>query len=55
MYRQDAKKAYDTLITNPAYFSPIIATDADGSPLLTPAEATAENQRIAKFLKTLKI
>ena len=55
MYRQDAKMAYDTLISNPAYFSPIITVDSEGNQLLTPAEATAENQRIAKFLKTLKI
>lgn len=55
MYRQDAKVAYDTLITNPAYFSPIITVDPNGNQLLTPAEAIVENQRVAAFLKTLKI
>lgn len=55
MYRKDAKKAYETLITNPAYFSPIITTDMNGNMVLTPNEAIEENAKIAKFLKALKI
>ena len=55
MYRQDSKKAYETLITNPGYFSPIITVDSSGNSLLTPKEATEENAKLAKFLKGLKI
>lgn len=55
MYRKDAKKAYDTLISNPAYFSPIITTDSSGHSILTPEAAKEENAKIAKFLKGLKI
>lgn len=55
MYRKDAKKAYDTLISNPAYFSPIITTDSAGNVVLSPKEAIEENAKIAKFLKGLKI
>ncbi len=55
MYRKDSKKAYDTLITNPAYFSPIITMDAEGNQILTPSEAIEENKKLAKFLKELKI
>ncbi len=55
MYRKDAKKAYDTLISNPAYFSPIITTDSTGNTVLSPDTAKEENAKIAKFLKGLKI
>lgn len=55
MYRKDAKKAYDTLITNPAFFSPIITVDSEGNVLLQPEEAIKENKRLAGFLKNLKI
>lgn len=55
MYRKDAKKAYDTLITNPAYFSPIITIDSNGHVILSPSQAREENAKIAKFLKGLKI
>lgn len=55
MYRKDAKKAYETLITNPAYFSPIQTTDSAGNIMLNPKEATEENAKLAKFLKGLKI
>ncbi|MBQ9089555.1 MAG: hypothetical protein IJY58_00690 [Alphaproteobacteria bacterium] len=55
MYRQDPKKAYETLISNPAYFSHIITTDKDDNILLTPTEAIEENKKLASFLKKLKI
>lgn len=55
MYRKDAKKAYETLISNPAYFSPIITTDSAGNTVLNPKEAIEENAKIARFLKGLKI
>lgn len=55
MSDQDEKKAYETLITNPAYFSPIITTDINDHTTLTPKEAIEENNRLAKFLKSLKI
>ncbi len=55
MFNKDREKAYETLITNPAYFSPIIAVDSAGNQILTPAEAIEENKKLAKFLKTLKI
>ncbi len=55
MYRKDSKKAYDTLITNPGYFSPIVTVDSSGNLMLTPKEAVEENKKLAKFLKGLKI
>ncbi len=55
MYRQDPKKAYETLISNPAYFSHIITMDKNDNILLTPSEAIAENKKLAAFLKKLKI
>lgn len=55
MYRKDSQKAWETLITNPAYFAPIITTDQNGHTILTPEEAVAENKKIAKFLKSLRV
>lgn len=55
MYRKDSKKAWETLTTNPGYFSPIITTDTNGHTILTPEEALAENKKIAKFLKSLRV
>ena len=54
MTQKDAKKAWEVLITNPAYFSPIKTTDAQGKTILNPTQATEENQKLAKFLKGLK-
>lgn len=55
MYRQDAKKAWETLTTNPGFLSPIITTDRSGRTVLSPKEAVEENKKIAKFLKSLKV
>lgn len=55
MCRKDAKKAWDVLITNPGYFSPIITTDKDGNTLLSPEQAKIENKKIASFLKGLSV
>ena len=54
MIRKDPKRAWEVLTTNPAYFSPIKVTDERGKTVLSPSQATAENARLAKFLKTLK-
>ncbi len=55
MLNRDRDDAYNTLITNPAYFSPIITTDPAGNVILSPSEAIDENRKLAKFLKGLKI
>ena len=55
MCRKDQKKAWEILITNPAWFSPIITTNKDGDVVLTPQQAIEENQKIGKFLKKLSI
>ncbi len=55
MRRTDAAKAWETLITNPAFFAPIITTDSMGRQTLTPEKAIEENKRLAKFLKSLKV
>ena len=54
MIRKDPKKAWEVLTTNPAYFSPIKVMDERGKTILSPSQATAENAKLAKFLKTLK-
>lgn len=55
MYRKNPQKAWETLITNPGYFSPIITTDQNGNTILTPEEAITENRKIAQFLKSLRV
>lgn len=55
MSRKDPKKAWDVLISNPGYFSPIITTDKEGKTILTPEQAKTENKKIAKFLKGLSV
>lgn len=55
MCRKDQKKAWEILITNPAWFSPIITTNKEGEVVLTPQQAIEENQKIGKFLKKLSI
>lgn len=55
MCRKDPKKAWEILITNPAWFSPIIITNKDGEVVLTPQQAIEENKKIGKFLKKLSI
>ncbi|MDY6407167.1 MAG: hypothetical protein SPL08_00490 [Pseudomonadota bacterium] len=54
MMKKDPKMAWEVLTTNPAYFSPIITKDSNGKEILTPAKATEENQKLARFLKDLK-
>ncbi|MBQ7413217.1 MAG: hypothetical protein IJV07_02970 [Alphaproteobacteria bacterium] len=54
MMRQDAKKAWEVLTTNPAYFSPIVAHDDSDKVVLSPAQATEENARLAHFLKEVR-
>lgn len=55
MHQQDANKAWQTLITNPAYFSPIITTDENGNTTLTPQQATDYNKKLGVFLKKLSV
>lgn len=54
MRKQDAKKAWEVLTTNPAFFAPIQVKDAMGVVVLKPNEAIEENKKLAKFLKHLK-
>ena len=55
MCRKDPKKAWEILISNPGWFSPIITHNKDGEELMTPAQAIEENKKIGKFLKGLSI
>ncbi len=50
----DAEKAWQTLITTPAYFSPIITTNDKGKTVISPKEAANENERLARFFRTFK-
>ncbi len=45
--------AYQTLIKNPAYFAPLQTHDKNGKELLSPAQATQENERLGRFLAKL--
>jgi hypothetical protein len=55
MCRKDPKKAWEILISNPAWFSPIITTNQNGDTILTPEQAIEENKKIGKFLKKLSV
>lgn len=55
MKQKDADKAWETLITNPAFFSPIITVDKDNKTLLSPQQGKEENKRLAAFLKKLVV
>ena len=55
MCRKDPKEAWEILISNPAWFSPIITTNKNGDVVLTPQQAVEENRKIGKFLKKLSI
>lgn len=55
MSRKDQKKAWETLIQNPGYFSPIITTDKDGNTVLSPEQALEENKKIGSFIKKLSV
>ena len=54
MMSRDSKEAWNVLITNPAYFSPIVTRDEAGERVLTPDQAIEENTRLAGFLKNVK-
>ena len=54
MAKRDMKEAWNMLITNPAYFSPIITRDEKGTEILSPDQAIHENKRLGDFLKGLK-
>jgi len=55
MCRKDKKKAWEILISNPGWFSPIITVDSAGNTTLTAEQAIEENKKIGKFLKGLSI
>ena len=50
----DAKKAWDVLIENPAFFSPIIVEDENGKRILSIADAKDINKKIGAFAKKIK-
>ncbi len=54
MADKNPKEAWSVLTTNPAYFSPMITTDAVGKVVLSASEAKSQNEKLAQFLKKLK-
>ncbi len=54
MADKNPKEAWSVLTTNPAYFSPMITTDAAGKVVLSASEAKSQNEKLAQFLKKLK-
>ena len=50
----DQKKAWDVLISNPAFFSPIIVEDKDGNRILSVSDAKDINKKIGAFIKKMK-
>ncbi|MBP5534801.1 MAG: hypothetical protein J6Y03_04775 [Alphaproteobacteria bacterium] len=50
----DAEKAWDALITNPAFFSPIIVEDENGNRILSVESAKEINKKIGAFIKKMK-
>ena len=50
----DPKKAWDVLITNPAFFSPIVVEDKDGNRILSVSDAKDINKKIGAFIKKMK-
>ena len=50
----DAQKAWDVLIENPAFFSPIIVEDENGKRILSIADAKDINKKIGAFVKKIK-
>lgn len=50
----DAQKAWDALITNPAFFSPIIVEDANGNRVISIENAKDINKKIGAFIKKTK-
>lgn len=54
MADKNPKEAWSVLTTNPAYFSPIVTTDAAGRVVLSASAAKEKNEKLAQFLKKLK-
>lgn len=50
----DAQKAWNVLIENPAFFSPIIVEDENGKRILSIADAKDINKKIGAFVKKIK-
>lgn len=50
----DAQKAWEVLIENPAFFSPIIVEDENGKRILSIADAKDINKKIGAFVKKIK-
>ena len=55
MVKKNKEEAWSVLISNPALFSPILVKDEKGVVRLTPDQAREENNKLAKFLKRLKL
>ncbi len=54
MADKNPKEAWNVLISNPAYFAPIITADSDGNVVLDADAAKSQNEKLAHFLKKLK-
>lgn len=52
--RINPEKAWNTLITNPAFFSPIITVNDHGKRILSPKEASNQNNQLANFFKNFR-
>ena len=52
--RINPEKAWQTLITNPAFFSPIITVNEKGKQILSPKEASNQNNLLANFFKNFR-
>ena len=50
----DAEKAWDTLIVNPAFFSPIVVEDKEGNRILSVDDAKKVNKKMGSFIKKMK-
>ena len=50
----DADKAWEALVTNPAFFSPIIVEDENGNRILSVEGAKEMNKKIGNFIKKMK-
>ena len=50
----DAEKAWDTLISNPAFFSPIVVEDKEGNRILSVDDAKKINKKMGSFIKKMK-
>ena len=50
----DSDKAWNTLIANPAFFSPIIVEDNEGKRILSVDDAKKINKKMGSFIKKMK-